>query len=397
MTFFLKRKELSDNFVPPYHRVLTIDIGSSSVGAGYVNVYRDGSRPEVVATTRRYFAHKEIQAEAIEDAMFRAFNEVIHELRHMSVEAPLEHILVTIRSPWVTSSMRTIVKESHESFVFTKKIADDMIAREVDAIENKKNLKQVMLFEGNELIEHKTLHVRLNGYATNDPLGKKAKKVEITTYISILEKRLKERIVASCEKISSVDISFVSFLYTGLHALQSVMPKQQDMILVEAGGDISEITIIRDHVIQHVVSIPYGSNHALRELSLNLEISYAHARSLILSSHQGLFKKFLSHSIEKTLARSRERWSHFIMEALTLSRSVDHMPDFILVTGEAWQAHACADSINDSEHIREFLGRQKTKAIILDYPLLGGLVGYRSSAIRDPLITLEAYMAQTLL
>ncbi len=125
-----------------------------------------------------------------------------------------------------------------------------------------------------EIIESKLVKIYLNGYEVADPYKLKAKKLELVHFSSLASSKIIKRIELILSgfypELTPSWHSIAFALFNGITVNPKSLP---NMIIVSTGGLNTEIIVIKDRVINEIVSVPFGEGSVAqgREQKLNIE------------------------------------------------------------------------------------------------------------------------------
>jgi hypothetical protein len=166
--------------------VAIFDIGSGSVGGALVRIPQNKKDlPTIIKSTRTDIVNrKEVDFNLFLNDMILALGFTSQDIYQSKLGAP-DEIVCVLASPWYLSETRMIKMSKEHSFVFTKKIVNDLLLNEVELLDKDFKEKYNGLDSLPEIIEHPIVGVSLNGYQVDDPLGKRTKSLEMSMIISL--------------------------------------------------------------------------------------------------------------------------------------------------------------------------------------------------------------------
>jgi len=237
---------------------LIIDIGSSSVGGAYARFTR-GAVPEVLYVIRVPVARREGEATSLE-GMERALNETCDllvgeggpaALRAIG-SAHIDRIIVSTGPPWEEALVRVLHIEDGKPFTFTRSLVKDSDTGKEAA-------------SGRRMTEDQIILVKLNGYETRQPYGKRASQAEVTVLTSTIAEEAAAAVDQAVSKaFHTRALRLRAFLPAAFSALASLYPHQKDHLIIVAGGDATNIALVSKGVLAGIRSIPLGVNPGVR-------------------------------------------------------------------------------------------------------------------------------------
>ncbi|KKU68134.1 MAG: hypothetical protein UX89_C0007G0030 [Parcubacteria group bacterium GW2011_GWA2_47_16] len=251
---------------------VVLDIGSKSV-AGAVFIPSPSGKPRILYATReKLFFRKNITGGELSSSMIKALDLIlfhlnkygVEHLRRTGIRYTVESVDAVVSSPWNASETKVLTLKFSQRSLITEAVIEELISSEEKSFEKR--------FEGtaveeltHELLERKILEMRLNGYPTGKPYGKWASELEIRMFSSIISsstlQKMKKLIAKS---FSEVVPRFHTFSAVAFTSLRDLFPEIQNFLIVQVGGEVSDIAIIKRGVITEVASAPCGHNSLIR-------------------------------------------------------------------------------------------------------------------------------------
>ncbi len=238
--------------------VALIDIGSASVGGAYVH-FSSYDRPSVYYTVRIPVEPR--ANEAILPAMLRSLAEVgqllIAEgapiLRQETGSAHVHTILASVGAPWQSTSIRTEQIAPEKPFTFTQALLHETLTKTAQTPEG-------YLTSGESVIA-----TSLNGYETNEPFGRRAKRADLVIISSAIEK------IAAGEIETQLRHTFhthtpelTAFAVVSYTVFRDLYPHQKDFIVLDVSGTNTDAAFIRHGVLVGVESVPQGLHDLMK-------------------------------------------------------------------------------------------------------------------------------------
>lgn len=237
-------------------------------------------------------------------------------------------IYLTIGAPWITSRTQKISYESEKPFTYNEKIAKSLM--------DKDSANFVEDFEDNEsveLIEQSILNIELNGYAIKKPYGKVAKTLGLTVHLSLVGKSVLSSLRHAIQTIFNHQaIHIHSFAYLALLSTDTIR-KANSFIMLNIGGEISEVSLIKDGYIKESLSFPLGAHRIFRTLADNLNITPDEARILYNSWLTNQTQTEISKKILQILDDVKLLWLTYLNSILQKLTSSYVLPRGIYIIG----------------------------------------------------------------
>jgi hypothetical protein len=277
--------------LPADEPILILDVGSGSVGGALV-IPRLEEPPHIAHTLRFPLTfQKEVDIKRMEHELIALMGKAGASLRSTSHELfgiQPKRACVVLASPWYLAHTHTVSIKEKESFtVSTKlidKLSDDSEHSFKEIVAKREAAAQTKFMR----IEQSMLKTLLNGYPTSSPHGKKAKQMEAALFISLVAEPFVDKIF-SClqDQLELKSISLHSFALLSFVVMRTLYPQEDDFLLIDIGGEVTNISLVRDSALLQSVSFSWGRNHLFRELARRTGTIPEEAHSLLRLASEG--------------------------------------------------------------------------------------------------------------
>jgi len=371
--------------------VAIFDIGSGSVGGAIVSIPNDKNiLPTIIKSTRTEIKPREnLNTESFSKDMILALDLTINSLYHTRSGAP-EEIICVLASPFYISETRVIKKIKDTPFIFTSKVASELIDKEIASIKDLYKDRYSEQDNSLEVIEEHTMSVSLNGYHTEDPLGKKAKMIEMNMIISLAPKLYLDKIRQTLSKtFHHTKVSFSSFTVSTYLAVRDKYIGEDSYLLIDISGEITDVGIVTKGVLRSVLSFPFGKNTFFKYMCTKLEIELRDAKELFkLYSDDKLTAEYKKKVIP--LFKSIENsWGEAFHQCVgTLPRAL-LLPSVIFLTADNDIKNWFRDVLRNEEYLEKGISGKKGIVITLEGSNFLDMCGV-GSEICDPFLMIES-------
>lgn len=370
--------------------VLLFDIGSSSVGAGLF-YKQDSGVPEMIYSIRQPIVlETKINIDRFLHLTIEALKIVANDVCMKGFGVPKE-IYCVLSSPWHASQTRMLKLKEENPIIFTQKLADELIAKEVKLFEEE---HKHFYEDGNgkaTTIELKNMKTILNGYESHNPFGQKAKEIEMSVFMSMVEDHIIDMIVENINRhFRSAKIKFISFIMASSTVARDMFVNQDNFLLVNIGGEVTDISMIKRDIIKESISFPMGRNFMVRGLALELGVELLEAESyLSLYKDEHLDDATLK-KIEPAVSKIKTEWLKNFQDFLsTLSNDIS-IPSTVFITVEKDLAKFFSDIIKTEQFNQYILTESKFRVIFLGSQELHGIAILKENVKRDPFLVIES-------
>lgn len=295
---------------------LLLDIGSASVGAAVLHSEKNNLHLEKMRRKPLTVGSEEARKD-LETRMLTALDELLKEYTEQYRE-----VRVTLAAPWHDAHIRMIRTHSEKP----KTISESGIGKLIEKYKNEKPPKS-----GQVDVEATALQVLVNNYPTALTQEVLGTELAINFYESemsqALHKTLTDKIHAA---FPNARLSFHTFPLIAATALRGIS-FESSFIVIDVGGEVSEVAVLYKDGIQFLGSIPHGYWTLAR--GVNSE-SVGDARSRLTLWLKGELSpdeaQAVSQKFQEAFAPWREAYESLLKEAGTvvpLPRSVYLLSD----------------------------------------------------------------------
>lgn len=295
---------------------LIFDIGSNSVAGSWVRL-DSGSRPVILFTKRISIdVYQEITADHLLFAVRNALREVLAVLLTQSLGAP-ERAFVFVSSPWYAAQVRTLSYHKRHPFVFTKRFADELVQKELEKFNNGEHKEWKNMHTEHTSLEHRIVHVELNGYTYRDPIGKKAERAEVVSFMSMMPIDVQNELERIIHSSFHVDVEFHSAIFASYFGLSHMHDVPEDYTILDIRGETTDLMVVRNGHVQEIISIPFGDHTIVRSFANLMNQKPRHMQELLAMYVEGHLDDVHSTMIEKKLDKAMDHVERLLHEALS--------------------------------------------------------------------------------
>ncbi|MEK7071530.1 MAG: hypothetical protein AAB943_01175 [Patescibacteria group bacterium] len=370
--------------------VALFDIGSSSVG-GALFYLRRSKIPKIIFSWREPITlEKQFNFDKFLSSTIQAFDNVAGKVCQAGLGAPKKFFCV-LSSPWYASQTRAIRLEKNTTFVFTAKMADSLIEREIGLFKDEHFDKYENVGSKVLPIELKNMKTVLNGYNTPNPINQKATELEMTIFFSICgEQFLKKVQAVVAQHFHREDIKFSSFAMVSFAVARDLFAEQENFLLIDIGGEVTDISMVKENILRNSISFPLGLNFITREVANILDCPLHEARSLISLYKDGHASELALKKLEPLISKVKTEWlTQFQNSLANLSHDLS-IPATIFVTVDKDLADFFGEIIKTEQFSQYTLAESKFKIAFLGTEELHDSVIFGEDTARDPSLTLES-------
>lgn len=350
--------------------VAIFDIGSGSVGGAIVRIPLSGKEmPTIIKSIRNEIKFRDnFNFSTFMNDMIYTLGLTSMSLYNEKVAAP-DEIICVLASPWYLSETRVIKMSREKSFTFTKKLAGELIQREILSLTNLYKDKYGNLDSAPQMIEHHTMAVSLNGYMVADPVGKKCQFLEINMVLSLSPKLCLDKIKETLSKtFHHTEVSFSSFTVDTYLAVRDKYIALDSYLLIDISGEITDVGIVTKGVLKSVLSFPFGKKTFFKFICTKLEIELRDATELFKLYSENKISNEFQKKVMPLFQSIENSWGEAFSQCIsTLPRTLI-LPSTIFLTADNDIKNWFANVLRNEEHVQSSSAGHKCNVITLDGP-----------------------------
>jgi hypothetical protein len=289
-----------------------------------------------------------------------------------------------------------ITYEKNTPFTFTTALADSLIQKEV-ALFEEEYLKKYSK-DSIRPIELKNIKIMLNGYETSNPLDQKAKQLEMTIFVSLAPEDFLKKIENTIRShFNFKEIKFSSFVMTSFTVVRDMYISQENFLLIEIGGEMTDITMVKKNVLRESASFPLGRNFIIREVATALNSTPEEAKSFISLFQDRHATSTVAKKLVSVIDKLKMEWLQKFQESLAnLSRDIS-IPSTIYMTVSIEMADFFRQTIENEQFNQYTLTESKFKVIFFSSEIFHGKVEFEGDIARDPGLIIDTIYINRLL
>ncbi|MFA6353895.1 MAG: hypothetical protein WCW93_03100 [Candidatus Paceibacterota bacterium] len=370
--------------------ILVFNIRSSSVNGALFEVQSSGI-PKIIFSAQELIKIKEnVDIDHFLLSTIKSLKIVASKIYNARLGAPSRTFCV-LSSPWYVFQTRVINLTKNTPFIFTPKLADELIKKEIKFFEEENLLKYSHLDNKVQVIELKNIKTMLNGYEISEPLNKKTKELEMNIFVSIGGEQILKQIEDTIGKYFYFKkIEFSSFILSFFTVVRDMYPKQENFLLVDIGGEVTDISMVKKNTLRESISFPLGRNFLTRGVASDLGCTLNEADSIISLFKDGHAEESIAKKLTLILNKLRMEWLKKFQESLAnLSKDIS-IPSTIYIAVDKDLVDFFSETIKSEQFSQYTLTESKFEVIFLNTELLNKIVEFKENVVREPFLIIDA-------
>lgn len=389
-------------FGPKSELGIVFHIGSSSVGAGLVRLHH-GKVAHVIYSLREDIPYRDtVNPE-------RFLNDMIETLKKINTRLSkegLSHLKFTefgslkpqrifymFTSPWAATQTKVATVNKAEGFVLTKELVDSVVA-EQERIFETETLGRADLQDKLQAIEKRVIQIKLNGYEVHEPYGKSATRTDISLFISLIPKAVVDKVFdVSMSTYHPKNTEIFSFPLASFSTIREVFHDEKDFIFIDVGGELSDISVVRDGLILETASFPLGRHFVVRKVAKAFGTTSENAVSLVKMYYENHAEAAVAEKLKPVLDQAAQEWSTAFHKTLTDISLAVALPTHLFAIINNNFVPFFMKVLKD-ERVTEFgVNESPLSVVLVNHDKLRSVVEFGKNAEKDPFIAVLAGFA----
>ena len=369
---------------------LILDIGSKSVG-GAIYQKTDTGGAKLLYTGREQIAfQKELKGERLLAVALNSLSTLLVHIEKYGIEHLVEKVVLVVSSPWHASETKTLSLKLPKPTVITKAMVDELLSEEEKLFEEKKKSENQEV--SYEVFERKIIEMRLNGYPTATPYGKIAERLDIHLFGSIISSTALSEIRKTVQRHFPVESFFYhTFSAVAFASLRDHFSELQSFLVIQVGGEVTDITIIKKGLIVETVSFPLGHNGLLRSLEEICGL-YPHCTlEAVLSLHKGAkIDNYDRAKVETAIANTKKSWLGYFDSAIANFSEETFLPKDVFLFEEVPYASVFEEFLREASAGQFTITAEPFVVKVIDQTAQSLFSEIGKGVQSDPILSMEA-------
>ncbi|MDD5721447.1 MAG: cell division FtsA domain-containing protein [Candidatus Pacebacteria bacterium] len=353
--------------------MLVFNVSSSSVDGAIFEAQSSGIPKIIFSVKEPIKIEEKVDIDNFLSSTIKSLEIVVEKIYKAGLGAPSE-IFCVLSSPWCISQTRIINLKKNTPFVFTEKLADELIQKEIKLFEEEHMLKYGNSDNRVRMIELKNIKILLNGYEAPQSLNKKTKELEMNIFVSMSGEQVLKKIEDTISKYFHFkQIKFASFLLSFFTIVRDMYLEQENFLLLKIGGEMTDISMIKKNTLRESASFPLGCNFLIRGVASELGCSMNEAESFISLFKNGHAEESVAKKLASVLNKLRTEWLKEFQNSLANLSNDISIPSTIFIVVDKDFTDFFSETIKTEQFSQYTLTESKFKIIFLNAEILNGI------------------------
>ena len=383
MSLFLKAENKGE-------LMLVFNIGSSFVGGEFFLAQKSGIPKIIFSVEEPIPIEGKIDINRLLFLTMQTLQTVVKKVHKARIGVP-KRIFCVLSSPWYVSQTRTVNLEKNTSFIFTAKLADSLIKKEINLFKEEHLMEKTDIDNAFRIIEFKNIKTVLNGYETSKPLNQKVKELQMTIFVSIGGEQILRKIEETIKiYFHSSQITFSSSALASFTMVRDTYGEQENFLLIDIGGEVTDIFMVKKNALHESITFPLGLNFFIRGIASSFHCTLNEASSLFSLFRDGHAEEKLVKKLRPVLNQLKTKWLKQLEESLANFTKDISIPSTIYVATDKKMANFFSEIIKTEQFNQYSRTESKFKIISLNTKTLHGGAQFKENVIREPFLIINS-------
>jgi cell division ATPase FtsA len=368
---------------------IALDIRSSSIG-GALFIHRKNETPLIKYSFRKdvYFESTQNNEDFV-DRMMVLLDDVLKKIQSTGLvkitedlqNKKIEEVICVFASPWYKSQIKNFNIKKDEEIKFTEKVLGNLIKEKEKII--KVNTDEEVI------VDDKILSVYMNGYEVEDPIGKKSANISVSFYTGIIGKQTMNTVSEKIRNVFTVEnINFTTHPVSIISVIKSRYKSLKDFLIVDIGGEMTDLGLFKGSVLQNVVTIPRGINYFVRKLQKDCSFDKNTAISHLNLIYDDKIHETCAPKSKTLVKRVEKEWLTEINNVVKDSWTKQVIPPTIFVTVDNNANELAKNILTSKEAYMKALTINREPLIhVISTKNVKDLANYDAGVTRDSLLS----------
>lgn len=375
--------------------VAVYDVSSCAVSGAHAIL---GPGREIQITAQQH-SHTpfvtDINAARLLDQSVAALTKTVAAIQKETRHHP-EHVQLVLSSPWYFSQTRQIVYKKNTPFVCTRELIDMLITADVQQMRNESPHFGV---EGEyRIVDKQISQVLLNGYAVEDPYGKKTQNISFALIVTIAPKQAIERFTAVLERAyGSRSVHIAASPYVSYVALRDSVGVAPDAMVIDIGEEVTDVAFIKNDIFLYQHSFPVGTHGLYRVLAEQGKHTDGEVKAAITSFRLGKLSHTAKRGVEQAIVTFISTWQQGMRTVIDEGQFGLTIPAQCFIVADPLFEQLFVKAITHDVFMQHSVAQGSMEPLFVKQSMVEGLLQHTASGSIDTTIALDVLFIQRLL
>jgi len=303
-------------------------------------------------------------------------------------------IYAILAAPYYLSHTALIKYKEEKSFVVTPALVSNILhGYRKHSDKDREDESEEILGNAPITVADKIIGMRLNGYHTGSPYGKKAITLDLSVFKTEVAGEAVLGIEREIKKRFALPVIFESLSLAVYVALRGTISFNPNFLFIVVGNEVTEVSLVRDHMLLKTISFPFGKfsliRHVAREVGEPEEMAIS---SISLHGVDGLHTVGAG-KIEAALQTAAKTWAPFFEKGLVSLSDRSAVPHSVYLVADPDVGKAFQGFLTSDGYVSQSLVPTGFAIELVDVEKAKSIMHFGPEASCDPILCLEGLFA----
>ncbi len=279
-------------------------------------------------------------------------------------------VQLVLAAPWYQSQTRAITYNKSTPFTCTEQLVEQLIQKEIEHIIEHEKETFGAIGVDYTIVEKQLSSIKLNGYTTHKPYGKKAVSLEIYISITVVPKVVIDRLsTVLARTYGSRKINVTTAMHAAFIAIRDNINTTNECTIIDIGEELTDVTFIKDNILLYQHSFPVGIYELYRTLGEQGGHTSEEAAAL-LELHRTGKSGTIAGQIDKAIASFTTQWQSELQKILDGGDFGFCLPEHCYISVDTRFELLFSASINNDPFVQHMCSRGIVRAVPINQALI---------------------------
>lgn len=319
--------------------VAVFDVSSSSVGGAHalITPKKDANAHVTLLAEIRQegVLQEDIDMKRFVSDAMKNIASVATALQKADSHKP-EHIELVLASPWYVSQTRRVTYKQDLPFVCTKKLIAKIVDEEIAHIVKNELEKFGAYGKEGTIVEKQISLVKLNGYATGDPFGKRAHTIDLFLTVTVAPKKIIDDFADTLKHTyGSRPISITTSPFATFVVARDFLNNGHECVIIDVGEEVTDIGFVTNGLFTYQHSFPVGTYALYRTLTEKGDHTPIEAKAVVEAYRLEKLSATAKTKVSKAVTAFADDWQQGLQKAFEEGHYGFCLPQTCYITADA--------------------------------------------------------------
>lgn len=227
-------------------------------------------------------------------------------LARRNTNAEIRELFVSCAAPWSHAAVQSIYFEKDAPFIVTRELVEKIMshAGKHEEVSSGQAQTDLLVAEGQRIVEETVTEIAPNGYAVADPYGKEASEIRITRLRGMVAEPVAGAIYEVGRHLPGAEVRIHTSAAVHYCVLRELHHDMQNALIIDISREATQILLLAQGTLHESLTIAQGTEGIARSIARAAKTVEAEALGYLRSHASGA----LTRAQEEALERAQEAY-----------------------------------------------------------------------------------------